>query len=52
MSGFSVNANMGNANGVGNAIVVFAASKANPIYGNSENVTPYSYTVRVYICYA
>lgn len=30
----------------------FDASKSNPIYGNSDTVTPLTYTVRVYICYA
>lgn len=28
------------------------ASQLNPIYGNSDTVTPLTYTVRVYICYA
>lgn len=30
----------------------FDASKSNPIYGSSDTVTPLTYTVRVYICYA
>lgn len=30
----------------------FDASKSNPIYGASNTVTPLTYTVRVYICYA
>ena len=30
----------------------FDASKSNPIYGNSTTVTPPTYTVKAYICYA
>lgn len=30
----------------------FDASHSNPIYGNSDTVTPLTYTVRAYICYA
>lgn len=39
----------GNNNG-GN--IVFNASLSNPIYGASNTVTPLTYTVRAYICYA
>lgn len=35
---------------VGN--LTFNAQKYNPIYGNSNTVTPLTYTVRAYICYA
>lgn len=30
----------------------FDASRSNPIYGNSTTVTPLTYTVRAFICYA
>lgn len=30
----------------------FNASKSNSIYGSSDTVTPLTYTVRAYICYA
>nr|DAE71052.1 MAG TPA: hypothetical protein [Caudoviricetes sp.] len=52
MSGFTIGSAMGNDNGIGSATIVFDASKVNPIYGNSENITPLTYTVRAYICYA
>lgn len=32
--------------------ITFSASWCNSIYGNSTTVTPLTYTVRVYICYA
>lgn len=35
---------------VGN--LTFNAQKYNSIYGNSNTVTPLTYTVRAYICYA
>ncbi len=30
----------------------FDASRSSPIYGKSDTVTPLTYTVRAYICYA
>lgn len=39
--------NDGNGNGFS-----FDASKSNSIYGSSDTVTPLTYTVRAYICYA
>lgn len=39
-------------NGVRRTKAVFDASKSNSIYGSSGTVTPLTYTVRAYICYA
>lgn len=36
----------------GHSAVMFDASKSNSIYGSSDTVTPLTYTVRAYICYA
>ena len=35
-----------------NVSVNINASRSNPIYGKSATVTPLTYTVRAYICYA
>ena len=40
----------GSGHAVGN--LTFNASNNNPIYGNSDTVTPLTYTVRAFICYA
>lgn len=40
----------GSDHAVGN--LSFNASNQNPIYGNSDTVTPLTYTVRAFICYA
>lgn len=40
------------ANGTGSRSINFDASKSSAIYGNSTTVTPLTYTVRAFICYA
>ena len=42
----------GNNGGWDSFSFIFDASKSNPIYGKSDTVTPLTYTVRAYICYA
>lgn len=41
-------------NGLGKAVgnLTFNAQQYNSVYGNSDTVTPLTYTVRAYICYA
>ena len=49
---FGVLGDSGDDSRKSNVSVNIDASLSNPIYGNSTTVTPLTYTVRAYICYA